>query len=382
MKKRITILTVIVLTAIFVSPVSAAAGLIMNTWVHTSIGLVPNFPTGQAFAFLPSFTSDGAGHVFVGTSTSGDAGGLFKSTDSGVTWTTTALNNNTTSLAVSPNYVIDHLMVAGTASDGVWMTTDEWTTPVDITKDPLNATVSVVSFSPNYAADHLLLAGTQDNGLYMTLNLGSSWIVCAGLPDNSRISGLTFTPNYAQSKTLFVAVNGEGYGAGGVYQGVYSASPSPHFAWTTRNNGLTNVQIRAMAISPNYLTDSALYVGTYGSGLFKTSNSGGKWTFVDGSDDLYVQALAISPDYAYDHAVYLGEDGGGVYRYVNFAVNPTLGQMNAGFPDPDHGGSIKALAFAPGRPRILFAGYLGDTSYGGVWQYLFPVKIFLPLARK
>ena len=56
--------------------------------------------------------------------------------------------------------------------------------------------------------------------------------------------------------------------------------------------------------------------------------------------------------------------------------------MNHGFADPVHGGSVLTLAFAPGKPTNLFAGFFGGND-GGVWQFLFPVsQVFIPLVMK
>ncbi len=383
MKKLFLALISLVLVIAMVSPVLAASPRILNTWVHTSQGLLPAYPTGWAFAFLPNYRSDGQGVAFVGTSSQGVTSGIFKSTNSGVNWSGTAQMNATLSLAVSPNYASDHLMVAGTASDGVWMTTDEWVTPTDITGDITDLAINGVAFSPNYAIDHQLFAGTVSKGVFITVNQGTSWthVGPGAAPDDSRITGIVFTPDYASSHTLFIAASHEGSDVNGVYQGVWNLAGT-QILWTQLITGLTDLDIRALVISPNYVKDHILFVGTFAGGLFKSASSGSSWSFISGTENLYVQALAISPDYFTDRAVYMGEDGGGVYRYFDSPASPAVTQMNAGFPDLLDGGSITALAFAPGNPRVLFGGELGDPDVGGVWQFLFPTKMFIPFGRK
>jgi hypothetical protein len=282
-------------------------------------------------------------------------------------------------------------MVAGTASSGVWMTTDEWATNTDINGNlsGFSSTVLVVAFSPNYASDHELFAGTWNNGLFMTVNVGTStsWthIGPGDSSDNSRITAIVFTPDYATSHTLFVAATLEASNSvNGIYRGVWDPVNSK-FAWTRLVTGLDNLDIRALVISPNYANDLTLYAGTYGGGLFKSSNRGDKWSFIEGTS-MGIQSMAISPDYARDHAVYLGEDGDGIYRYFDSAVSPSFAQMNAGFLDPSNPGiSVTALAFAPapiGCPYTLFAGVLGSATVGGVWQFMFPCETFIPIVRK
>ena len=72
-----------------------------------------------------------------------------------------------------------------------------------------------------------------------------------------------------------------------------------------------------------------------------------------------------------------GEGGSGVYRSMDGGV--TRAQMNHGFPNPANAGTVLSLAFAPGKPTTLFAGFTGGLD-GGVWQFLFPSgQVFLPL---
>ena len=60
------------------------------------------------------------------------------------------------------------------------------------------------------------------------------------------------------------------------------------------NTGLTNTYVHALAIDP--ATPSHLYAGTYGGGVFKSTNGGGNWSAVNtGLTNTDVRALAIDP---------------------------------------------------------------------------------------
>ena len=62
--------------------------------------------------------------------------------------------------------------------------------------------------------------------------------------------------------------------------------------WTT--NGPEGGLIVAVAIDPT--TPSTVYAGTYGGGVFKSTNGGGSWSAVNtGLDNASVFALAIDP---------------------------------------------------------------------------------------
>jgi hypothetical protein len=56
--------------------------------------------------------------------------------------------------------------------------------------------------------------------------------------------------------------------------------------------------------------------------------------------------------------------------------------MNHGFANLAHAGDVLSLAFAPGKPTNLFAGFTGGAD-GGVWQFLFPSsQLFIPIVMK
>jgi hypothetical protein len=54
-----------------------------------------------------------------------------------------------------------------------------------------------------------------------------------------------------------------------------SRSEDGGVTWETRNTGLTNINIRALAISA--IDSHVLYAGTNGKGLFHTNDSGMSW---------------------------------------------------------------------------------------------------------
>jgi len=79
---------------------------------------------------------------------------------------------------------------------------------------------------------------------------------------------------------------------------------------STINTGLSGYEalyVFALAINP--ATPSTLYAGTYGGGVFQSTNSGGSWSAVNtglSGDALSVHALAIDP--ATPSTLYAGTD--------------------------------------------------------------------------
>ena len=83
--------------------------------------------------------------------------------------------------------------------------------------------------------------------------------------------------------------------------------------------------IYALAINPQ--TPDTLYAGTYGGGVFKSTNGGTNWTAINtGLTNTNVCALAIDPQTP--ETLYAGTDGGGVFKSTNGGTNWTA--MNTG----------------------------------------------------
>ena len=69
-----------------------------------------------------------------------------------------------------------------------------------------------------------------------------------------------------------------------------------------------------MCLAINPLTPSTLYAGTWGGGVFRSTDSGATWTAVNtGLTNQSVYALAINP--LTPSTLYAGTWGGGVFRY-------------------------------------------------------------------
>ena len=101
------------------------------------------------------------------------------------------------------------------------------------------------------------------NGLYKTTDAAKSWFrIGANLPDQMIIA---------------IAVDRDGalYAAGrkGVYKSIdYGAS------WKAINNGLQSLNIRSLVISPS--APGTMYVGTNGTGLYRSRDGGEHWDAV------------------------------------------------------------------------------------------------------
>jgi photosystem II stability/assembly factor-like uncharacterized protein len=141
--------------------------------------------------------------VFAGTY----LGGIYKSTDGGVSWTTVSTTTAITTvlaLAASPNYAQDRTVLAGT-ENGVYKSTDggdswRWVGP--------SCPVYALSFSPDYAKDQTVYAGTYGCGVFESRNGGESWAPMNASLGNLYVRSLAITPT--RPWTLFAGTEGSG----------------------------------------------------------------------------------------------------------------------------------------------------------------------------
>ena len=181
-------------------------------------------------------------NIFAGTWYLGGviSGGVFLSTNNGINWTQTTLNNqNIISLAVSGNDVY-----AGTSDSGVFRSTDSGTS---WTKTALNNKRIRAILVHGYN----IYAGTEDDyGMYVSTNNGVSWMQTA-----INIPGV-----------FSFATIGENIFAGTYYNGVY-LSTNNGTTWTNKNQGFNVVPVvNALLIANNYI-----FAGTDGYSVWKRS---------------------------------------------------------------------------------------------------------------
>jgi hypothetical protein len=81
------------------------------------------------------------------------------------------------------------------------------------------------------------------------------------------------------------------------------------------NTGFTNLWISALALSPGYASDNTLFAGTAGGGVFQSINGGVSWSAMNtGLSNLNVRALALTP--TAPHTLFAGTQGSGVWQYT------------------------------------------------------------------
>lgn len=299
-------------------------------WRSTNTGLPANADVESlAFSLNISHT------LYAGTFNDG----VFRSADHGATWT--AINTGITmplhiqnGLAVHP--LSPTLVFAGDYyGNGLYRSTnagDSWSLVLP------NAAIRAVAGSP--ITPGLVLAGDRYTGTYRSLNWGSTWSLIAqtaGLTD-TNVNVITFEPMtpytayISAGSSIFASVDG---GLTWHFQGELPSS------------------VYALVAAP--LTPTVLFAGTYGNGVYTSTNDGITWmeSNIGLPTNAWVTSLAIDP--LTPTVVYAGTWEGQVYRSEDSGGTWTgLGYL----------GNVYALAAHPQAPNVIYAG----TSNNGLFR--------------
>jgi photosystem II stability/assembly factor-like uncharacterized protein len=352
-------------------------------------------PASPSTLYAGTLTPDGVASV-----------GIFKSTDGGASWT--AINEglidpltgisplDVWSLAIDPKN--PKTILAGSRFSEIFKSVDGGQTWQSKTLGGFNVALETSAFQFDPSNSSRVLAATT-LGLVRSTDGGESWSTYGNVND----SFYTLVTDPSSATTLYAGnINGSG---------IFKSTDSGAH-WTTINKGLPSNQgatgalplVLGFAVDPTHPT--TLYAGTYGNGLYRSTDGGSNWSSVNtGMRTAYVTALAFEPSTllaaTLGGGVYQSADGGGTWASSNAGLD--VGIANSLLSDPaapvtvyaalfdgayrssDGGGTwqainnglpvapISALASRPGNPRTLLAATLGggvfkSTDAGGSWS--------------
>jgi chitodextrinase/photosystem II stability/assembly factor-like uncharacterized protein len=350
-RDHLSYLKLLLLFAVFLfAALPAWAGI--NQWMSNG----PYGVTISSLAVSPNYLIDQT--IFAGTydegSGAGSGQGVFKSTDGGISWVqvNTGLTNlDIRSVVVSPNYSVDQTVFAGTNFGGIFKSTNSGNSWIQLENFP-GLLAQALSISPNYVNDQTIFAAWHIYGLYKSTDGGASWTQ-TGLT-SEEVEVIAISPNYANDDTIFV-----GTSSGGVFK-----STDGGISWIPVNTGLSSLYLLSLSISPTYTIDNTLFTSVFipppGPATFKSTNGGNSWVPVFDK----VSRLLISPNYANNQTVFISS-AGGIYKSTNG------GSSWINLPNSPSG----ILAIAPNYPSdpTIFVG----TSSQGVFSFTFPTTIQL-----
>jgi photosystem II stability/assembly factor-like uncharacterized protein len=306
--------------------------------------------------------------------------GLFRSTDGGAHWTAMGeryagdlKDRRLGTMALSPAYTTDSTLWAGMSGlshSALLASTDGG----DTWQELMSGEAEALALSPAFTEDGTAFAVFDGVGLRRTTDGGLTWEAAnAGLLyENAAFTALALSPSFTQNRTLYALLSWwvEGSEGSRLYRSTDGGD-----SWQGPQAGLPS-ESRVTALS--LLDDDSLFLGTENGGIHRVAVDDLSWAAVVGKEgiaqpyEVDVNALAISPNYARDRTIYAGSAAAGVF----LSTDGGLHWQETGFPTRGSDPDLFHLILSPDYPqdRTLFAtaGWrpYRSTDGGSSWQAL------------
>lgn len=232
-------------------------------WLPHNVGLKEHVSFVNQFVFHPALSEKIYAATTVGAFYTKDAGREWEERMNGMKEV-----HIVTAIAINPK---DPAVLYGGTTGGMYRSEDGAMTWKKINNGLIPESELMASMALGVNAieiDHInpdiVYAGTT-KGLFRTTNKGESWERIGQSIPEPFISSIVLHPS--DSSILYVG------GPGGVWKSDDSGK-----TWAAKIDGLASLNIRALAMEPKDLR--TLYAGTNGSGLYRSTDAGGRWTGV------------------------------------------------------------------------------------------------------
>jgi photosystem II stability/assembly factor-like uncharacterized protein len=306
---------------------------------------------------------------------------LRKSSISVPVWTQAGPTNipgRITDIAVNPS---DHASIfAAGAAGGLFKSTDSGKTWTSIFDDGGNLSVGAVAIDP--VDPNIMFLGTgeanpaydtyEGTGVYKSTNGGVTWSY-AGLPNSYRIGRIIVDPN--THTRVFVAVGGKHFGGGNPDRGVYRSEDGGN-TWQNVLYVSDTTGCIDLALSGNYVfaamwervryVDQPTRLSGMTSGIYRSANNGNSWVSLAGglpapADTIGRIGLSIDPISNTLYAIYSDGIGNFIGLYKSTDMGDTWTRTNdAPLVDNQVFGSwaggwyFGQVRTVPGNPNIVF----------------------------
>jgi len=203
----------------------------------------------------------------------------------------------------------------------------------------------------------------RGSGLYRSVDGGIAW--------QSAYDSLEFTePLPTTSIALSPDLGVDATAFAGVPGGVL-LSPDAGLTWTPTWLASPPPMVSTLAISPNFIEDGVVFIGTAEDGVFRSADRGGHWARWNfGLLDLTAYCIGVSPDYAADETLYIGVESG-----IFFSANGGRAWREIDLPIGFD--AVLSLALSPGfaEDSVIFAGteskgLLYSEDRGRTWKQI------------
>jgi photosystem II stability/assembly factor-like uncharacterized protein len=264
---------------------------------------------------------------------------LYKTDDGGEKWRLVFDNTaSITAIAFSPSN--DSNIIIGDRQGKLHFSEnrgDTWKTGTTIKN---SGAITSIAFSPNVASDNTFFVGTETGGILKTVDGGSSFAkIDRGISD-LNIRDIAIQPGNNGAYSIWVSTYNEG---------VFVSQDGGN-NWEKSSNGLTKdhqadslslPHFTEIKFPSNFLQDKTMFVAGF-NGLFKSNDSGKTWQQIETLSGDTVTALAISPNYQNDATVaitkyirniFISQDGGKTWRKSNKGLE--VPRLFKSFAKPD-----------------------------------------------
>ncbi len=355
-----------------------------TTWIKTQSTGLSQFPFSTSLAVHPTNSSI----IYIGVGN----GGLFRSTDAGGNFSAVTLPLiGVVPFTIAFDPVTPSTIYVGTGN-GVFKSTDSGSTWTAMNNFGIPGVPNVRAIAIDPTTPATVYAGTFGSGVFKSTNGGNNWTAMnTGMGGSQPMVVSVILIDPSNPSTIYT---GHGSGSGG---GI-NKSTNGATSWAPVNNGVPIFQITAMVA-----TASTVYAATGGAGIIKTTNGGTSWTpantglwnaniramvrHVSDANTLFAGASGTNVDDAFVtklnasgsgllFSTYLGGssteigndiavDGSGhIYITGNTTSNnfPAVNAIQSGPTAADNCSNGFVTRLNPAVPSFVFSTYLGGSA--------------------
>ncbi len=229
--------------------------------------------------------------------------GLYRSVDGGATWQNTFANLDE-GLAATAVATLEQTVFVGTK--GAVLRSDDagdtWHISGLVTPPPL---VVALAVSPNFTEDGTVLAGTAEDGVFVSTDRGASWVPWNFSLLDLNVYALALSPHYAQDHTVYV----------GTESGIFRSSNGGR-GWRELPFPMDVAPVLALGVSAN----GTIYAGTEDHGLYASTDGGAAWTQIKASGSVQTLDVSAALNALLPDQLWHSTDGGQSWSEHHFAT--------------------------------------------------------------
>ena len=223
--------------------------------------------SGRAIAFSPSNPNI----AYASLGDWGDNGGIFRSSDGGLSWSLVAgnedINSVVTQFAIDPNN--SNHVLAATYGNGIMRTTNggaNWSPSNIGLSDNFIINIAISSANPN------LVYALSFWDVWQSNDGGDSWGFLTTETDNINNQAIALHPTNSSVAYVgtYQSYSTFGYLNSGIYKTTNGGS-----SFTPQLNGLSDTYVLDVVVDPN--DPNIVYAATWGSGIFRSNDGGITW---------------------------------------------------------------------------------------------------------